>query len=107
NQCNMVLSTKGFGTEDTYYSLVSKLSLPPTKQFRILTLHDALPICRQTTSCAASTAGRGRCSRPRHCSSATGSDLPGAVPRPRADRKSTGLNTSHGSLAAAGLCSKK
>src|SRR5207245_6095285 len=96
----------------------------PTATTYTLSLHDALPISeasRRLVNVAASTS-RGR-SAARHSSefaanptraaavSAAGLTRADAVTRPRsgrsADRKSTRLNSSHGSISYAVFCLKK
>src|SRR5438128_10016156 len=69
-----------------------------TTEIYTLSLHDALPICIRR-SCAAAARRSSRCSRP----------LTGRWARAlsRTDRKSTRLNSSHGSISYAVFCLKK
>src|SRR2546429_6583528 len=67
-----------------------------TTEIYTLSLHDALPICRETAPGARSAPGRE--ARPRH-------GLSHGVPL--GDRKSTRLNSSHGYISYAVFCLKK
>src|SRR5688572_31849017 len=63
-----------------------------TTEIYTLSLHDALPICDPARTCAASPLFPSRCP---------------ALPGPRADRKSTRLNSSHSQISYAVFCLKK
>src|SRR3712207_7711101 len=79
-----------------------------TTEIYTLSLHDALPISPPPTSRAPPPAAPGRgcpAPRPRRCPPANGAASP--RPRPRGDRKSTRLNSSHANISYAVFCLKK
>src|SRR5207245_3724374 len=89
-----------------------------TTELDTLSLHDALPICSRCSRATCRTSGRrsaGRANRPsgRRLTVApprpapVPAAAPPAPPRPSADRKSTRLNSSHGSISYAVFCLKK
>src|SRR3712207_9357218 len=70
-----------------------------TTEIYTLSLHDALPICADPAGRGTARGGRG-----------AGSGLrlrPRIAPRPRGDRKSTRLNSSHANISYAVFCLKK
>src|SRR5689334_24255440 len=68
----------------------------PTPEIYTLSLHDALPICASRRA-PGTVAGRGF----------SASRRPLSAVRPKADRKSTRLNSSHSSISYAVFCLKK
>src|SRR2546430_10048667 len=69
-----------------------------TTEIYTLSLHDALPICRRSSSCVRSA---GSC-----CGCSTRSTR-GKTPPLHRDRKSTRLNSSHSQISYAVFCLKK
>src|SRR5258708_36097256 len=69
-----------------------------TTEIYTLSLHDALPIYDRSGVLRAALLGEGRLG---------GARLPGGLPRPVLDRKSTRLNSSHQIISYAVFCLKK
>src|SRR5436305_7369454 len=76
---------------------------PATTEIYTLSLHDALPISRGSGLRARACGARA----PRCVAPAAARDLERALPRRRADRKSTRLNSSHVRISYAVFCLKK
>src|SRR5207245_11001590 len=85
-------------------------SLPPTTDISTLSLHDALPIChrwRDRSRHDGAAPGPTAAALPARAGAFPGGlhHHPHVVPEP--DRKSTRLNSSHGSISYAVFCLKK
>src|SRR2546422_1209725 len=81
-----------------------------TTEIYTLSLHDALPIWKRATSPPTSrpdSTPRAACSRPIARATGSSSISPTRHRRPRRDRKSTRLNSSHGYISYAVFCLKK
>src|SRR2546430_6251714 len=76
-----------------------------TTEIYTLSLHDALPICRQNRLPRASSSRRNIRGEPRSAGGGPQSSSPPGSPPP--DRKSTRLNSSHSQISYAVFCLKK
>src|SRR5207245_11206490 len=89
--------------------------VPAPTEIYTLSLHDALPICRgRGNARAGGRAGLGGLPPRRHAAGGRPHDRAwrsrrcrGGTPRRTGDRKSTRLNSSHGSISYAVFCLKK
>src|SRR5438128_11935628 len=92
------------------HSLCFSFTSPPTTEIYTLSLHDALPICPSSFSCIKSipddpSVSQLQLGEARSRTSLARSVL--ACPFSPSDRKSTRLNSSHGSISYAVFCLKK
>src|SRR5207245_9136615 len=102
------------GSSSTPFALLFS-NYPPTPHIYPLSLHDALPIShragrRPAAWCSApgdDAVRRAAAGGPLHGAGLGGCTRPGPRDQGREDRKSTRLNSSHGSISYAVFCLKK
>src|SRR5438445_12428880 len=88
-------------------SVLSCISDAATTEIYTLSLHDALPICRQAGDVYVVENDAARLGREDPGDLADERSLAGAVRADKRDRKSTRLNSSHANISYAVFCLKK